>query len=260
MRNHFYPEQIAAYLPYNEILSLRKSGQTVERDSTFGRELEPAQEDHQREATPARPFRRPEPKPIELDLLAPGDAHALLEELIPPTFEFYRTPIGTIDERRNKDINPEPQDMSKREAARTEAPAPEETPRQTAASIYGSVTVDDIAQSIKALVHAQGQQGRVVLPDEDIRFVRLGETASESTQGASSSQDEGLTGDKIKKLGEYEYEIRVRGWEGEPLNRVVRVLSADENETLNQGPASTGPDSAIAFGGPSVVERTMEYA
>lgn len=252
MRNRFYPLQLAAYIPYSEQTRLRKSGAPIERDFAFGREREIVHRQIEKKSSPpAKPLRTPEPKPVQLSHLPAEEAFAVLDEVIPPTMEFYRTPIGSVEERRQKPLNPEPEQMSKKEQARTEAPPVGVSPRRTAANIYGSVTRAEIAMSIRALVNARGMAGRVVVPDEDVRFVHLG--------GSGGEADEGFTADRVKKLGEFEVEVRVKGME-QPIRRNVRVLSDDEREPSNKGPPSTGVHSGVAFGGPDVVEKAVEYA
>lgn len=97
----------------------------------------------------------------------------------------------------------------------------------------------------------------MILPDEDIRFVHLG--------GTGGRDDEGMTADRVKKLGVFEYEIRVKGVEGavEPLKRNVRVLSDDQLELADQGsslppppPSRTGPDTTVVVGGGPTVGET----
>lgn len=86
------------------------------------------------------------------------------------------------------------------------------SPRQTADNIYGSVSAADVNLAIKALLQNQGMQGLVVLPDEDVRFVNIA--------------DAGVEAPRLKKLGQYEYEVRIKGHD-EPIKRTVRVLPED---------------------------------
>ena len=256
MRNHFHPKQLATYLPFPELVALRRSATPLERDTTFQIPGPTIEREAIRECNQpaAKALRQPEPKPVELNLLPPAQAHTLLDQVIPPTLEFFRTPIGSPEERQRKSENPDAEALGKVKEAHTESPAAGETPRQTAANIYGSVSVSDITQSVKALLLSRGLSGRIVFPEEEVRFVHLGEELGTESEGV------GITADKIKKLGEFEYEIKVKGWDGESIRRVCRVLSDDEREPAQKGPPTTGPGSAVSIGGPSTEEKAMDYA
>ncbi len=73
----------------------------------------------------------------------------------------------------------------------------------------------DIVESIKAILLASEDGARVVLTPEDVKIKE------------KESQDLGIESDRLKALGEFEIEIRVKGVD--PLRRrvVIRAQEAD---------------------------------
>jgi len=71
----------------------------------------------------------------------------------------------------------------------------------------------DVSIAIKGLLAESDLAGSVVIEAEQIRFVR--------------KQTEDGEVDRVKMLGEYEVEIKVKGY-GEAMRRKVRVLAEDQ--------------------------------
>ena len=142
--------------------------------------------------------------------------------------EFYRAPISV----------PEPetpiQDRPKRlkraassAAAELEAasvPLPEPVQPQLT-HIFGSVSTADIAESIKAVLASTTEGARVVIGAEDITIIQ-NEVKKEVTD--SEDQDKGIEGDRLKVLGDFQVEVRVKG--GEPVVRSVSVKAQEVSE------------------------------
>lgn len=87
-----------------------------------------------------------------------------------------------------------------------------ETVAQVAA-IYGSVSTADIAESIKAILAQTEEGARVVLSAEDITIVTNGGIVP------------GAEADRLKALGEFEVDIRVKG--GEAVRRFISVKAQE---------------------------------
>jgi ribosomal protein L9 len=114
----------------------------------------------------------------------------IFSKLLPKNIEFYRTPISSTSPapQRHSPSIPAASAMS---AAAQEKARPQ-GPQKI--SIYGSVTTTDIAENLKAILAEDGEGSRVVLTSEDIVFVRQGEEK-----------------DRVKHLGTYEIDIKVKG-------------------------------------------------
>lgn len=76
-------------------------------------------------------------------------------------------------------------------------------------AIYGSVSTADIAASIKAVLAMDEEGARVVLGPEDVTIVN------------SKQEEHGAEADRIKALGVFDIEVRVKG--GEAVRRTVSV-------------------------------------
>ncbi len=84
--------------------------------------------------------------------------------------------------------------------------------------IYGSLSTADIVLAILAHLSENDEAARVVVTDDEVRF----------TAGYGVGDEDGQTRTRVKHLGEYEFEVGVRGASGEEkIRRTARVL-ADE--------------------------------
>ena len=150
---------------------------------------------------------------------------------MPLTLDFYRTPIFPLESRQSAEENT----TSNKPVSEAEAAAPpnDVSPRQVPDNIYGSVSVEDISTAVKALLHQRGMTGLVVLPDEQVQFVNIAGTKQRAN--------------KVKRLGEYTYEIRIKGHD-ERIRRNVRVMSNDGAEPKEDEAPPSGPGSAVSVG------------
>ena len=123
-----------------------------------------------------------------------GLAAKILSNLLPATITFYRTPLVPQTARKPRD--------------KASSKAPSEDNIQEAA-IYGSVTRTEMATSIRALLSEDEQGGRIVFGAEDIAII--------SRQGRNF----GVEPDRVKALGNFTIEIRIKG--EEPIRRTVSV-------------------------------------
>ena len=85
-------------------------------------------------------------------------------------------------------------------------------------TIFGSVSTADVAESIKAVLVETRDGARVVIGAEDITIVQKEDVEKER-------QERGVEGDRLKALGEFQIEVRVKG--GDPVMRTVSVREQD---------------------------------
>ena len=224
MRNDWFPRRVAEYVTVPELKTLRLKNIAVHRDFDYG------VEDllHEAPKTPAVPDVPSDAKTMsdtelksasafqkakapEIQRLTPDRSTELVEIFVPPRLEFYRQPI--IEEKEPE--KPEPDTKKLRFggaagdllAARTALTAKEKMKPQ---AIYGSVTTQDILVAVRATMGSNDEAARVVLQEHDIHFVDLPDI-------------EGAEAGRVKHLGDFTYDIRVKGSET-TVRRVVRVL------------------------------------
>ena len=101
------------------------------------------------------------------------------------------------------------------EAASEPLPQP---PKPQLVNIFGSVSTADIAESIKAVLAQTTEGRRVVIGSEDITIVQDADDEFEH-------QGKGIEGDRLKALGDFRVELRVKGAEA-----VVRTVSVKAQE------------------------------
>ena len=130
--------------------------------------------------------------------------------LIPPSIEFYRQPILATKEPT---LNQE----QKGSAGTAELETPhvsEQAATSDSIGIYGSVTTTDIAVNMKAVLAENDEGSRVVILPEDITFVQTHVTGTEEQA------------DRVKALGEFEIEIKVKGSD-EAVRKKIRVRAQE---------------------------------
>jgi hypothetical protein len=127
--------------------------------------------------------------------------------------EFYRTPIVNPEPEAPQDQPPiRPSRKQATSAAAADLAAVEDSlPKSQEVAIYGSVSTADIAESIKAILAGSEEGARVVLSAEDITII---------TEGGNVL---GAEADRLKALGEFDVDIRVKG--GEAVRRFISVLA-----------------------------------
>jgi len=125
----------------------------------------------------------------------------LLTTFIPATIDFAREAI-------EEDKLPERRKYGASDAADIlTAAAMANKPKTASNAIYGSVSTTDVVTTIKAALAHNEEAARVVLSDNDVRFV-------------SGNEDGDAT--RVKQLGNFKVEIQVPGAEA-PITRSVRV-------------------------------------
>ncbi|KAL8679475.1 MAG: hypothetical protein Q9186_004251 [Xanthomendoza sp. 1 TL-2023] len=196
MRNIYYPQRKAEYVTTAQMRTTNQKDILVERDYSFGVP--------QPEATSQSAG--DDAVDVQMKLLAPKRAAEIIEAYIPPALIFYRVPIALPEP---EPVPPEPIGNSIN-AIGGEAPvtnSPVVKPSIT--RIFGSVTTADIVESIKAVLAVSEEGARVVLAPEDIKI------------DEKESEDVGIEVDRLKALGDYNIEVRLKGVD--PVRRLVSV-------------------------------------
>lgn len=126
----------------------------------------------------------------------------LLTTFIPPTIDFAREAI-----EEDKTAGDKKRYGASDAADILTAAMMSSKPKSTATAIYGSVSTTDIVMTIKSALAHNDEAARVVLSDNDVKFV-AGVEDGDST--------------RVKHLGTFKIEIQVPGAEA-PITRTVRV-------------------------------------
>lgn len=202
MRNIWYPNQMAEYITGSQLREQREV--VAERDFTFG--TEKAEESTAEEEE--------EMIDVEMKLLDPGSATALMDILLPPEIVFYRTPIPS-DEKDDSEpaVNPS-KDIHTPDSSATLEPSARESP--TVTPIYGSISVLDIRIAVQELL-ARDEDGKRIVPSVSIIHEK------------EKDGDDRFNSSRIKALGSFPVNIRVKS--GSPLRRTI-VVKASEEEPL----------------------------
>jgi len=201
MRNDFFPKRWAEYMTKAQLRELGIEHAMLERDSTFGIGKPQATT----EAMPETVIETEAPIPVDLDLLLPERAMTVMSMLLPDNIDFYRTPISPAPATAQRH-SPSIPSTSAISAAAQEV-APSQTTQNT--SIYGSVTTADVCANLRAVLAEDDEGSRIVLSSEDISFVEEGEEK-----------------DRVKQLGVFEIDIRVKG-ATDSIRRTIRVNAQD---------------------------------
>lgn len=218
MRNTWYPRQWAEYMTATTLQGLKPQSLVAERDFTFG--MKPKEE-------PAPKMKAPEMErvvEVQTKLLPPQRASEIIETSLPPSLIFYRTPISVSEpevpiqeppSRLRRAISSAAAEL---EAASEPLPKP---PQPQVTTIFGSVSTADMAESIKAVLAQSTEGARVVVGAEDITIVQ-------NQDDEFGHQDEGVEGDRLKALGDFQVEVRVKG--GEAVVRIVSVKAQEASQ------------------------------
>ncbi|KAF2145164.1 uncharacterized protein K452DRAFT_284549, partial [Aplosporella prunicola CBS 121167] len=135
----------------------------------------------------------------------------LIDNFIPPRLDFSRpvieapAPEAPATPQRSRGQFSSAADV----LAAASMAAAKQKPEETA--IHGSVSTSDIASSIKAMLADNEEASRVVLSEADVHFISG--TTGEDT-------------DRVKHVGEFEVEIKIKGAD-EGIKRRVRVKAAE---------------------------------
>ena len=128
--------------------------------------------------------------------------------VIPPEMIFYRTPIAVQEQKespvsvRTPDIKTLLQPLGK----------PEPKPIK----IYGSVSTMDISDSVRSILAQDEEAVRIVLGPEDVSIAE------------EADDDNGIEPGRIKALGSFAVDIRVKG--GEAIRRTAIVRAQEDSE------------------------------
>ncbi|KAH0562240.1 hypothetical protein GP486_003063 [Trichoglossum hirsutum] len=189
---------MAEYMTRSQLKQLDLKVSTVERDVTF-MALKP----------PSRPGKDDSGDiSVKLTLLTPQRAAQILSNTVPPVLIFYRPPIAAAQPGK---ALPRP-GAAVSSAAADLAAASEPPSSLEPTGIYGSVSTADVATSIRALLATDEEGSRVVISPEEIIFLN-----------SISEEDELGDVDRVKRLGDFEVEIKVKGMK-DSLKKTVRVL------------------------------------
>ncbi|KAL8861995.1 MAG: hypothetical protein Q9178_001450 [Gyalolechia marmorata] len=204
MRNIYYPQRKAEYVTAAQMRTTNQKDILTERDFSFG-----------------LPQLHPDSLPVEekaldvqMKLLTPKRTSEIIEACVPSEIIFYRVPIAVPEP---ESAPPEPVGNSINaiggEATIRKAPEPDPAISVSATRIFGSVSTANIVESIKAVLSASEESARVVLAPEDIQIDEM------------ENEDLGIEVDRLKALGEYKIEIRVKGID--PIRRQVSIRAQE---------------------------------
>lgn len=133
----------------------------------------------------------------------PEAAFKALSAAIPPRLDFYRAVISSSETSQE----------SERDEAKAAQASGNTVESKLPTNIYGSVSSTDVVTAVRAILQQMNLAGSIVLEDSDIKFVRAG-----------TGED---AADRVKQIGEYVAEIKVKGHD-EAISRKVRVLAEDQ--------------------------------
>ncbi|EMC92927.1 hypothetical protein BAUCODRAFT_77191 [Baudoinia panamericana UAMH 10762] len=208
MRNEWFPRHIAEYITMPELKTLRISNAPMERDYDFGTRQYAKQFDLPSDikggmsATEKQEASMFQKRIIDPTRLSPERSMELLEIFVPGRLDFYRQPI--LEE---KEPEPEPEAQAqKAELAKPKLPTGPQ-------AIYGSVSTHDVLVAVRAAMAENDEAKTVALREDDVRFVDV-------------SVAEGGEADRIKHIGVFAVEVKVKGAE-KGMRREVRVVAQD---------------------------------
>ena len=142
-----------------------------------------------------------------------------MEAALPSHIIFYRSPI--TDPEPEIPESPTPRRAASLAAAVLDAASePLKPSKPSLVTIYGSVSTADVVDSMKAILSQTEEGARVVLAAEDVKML---------VPANVESQDIGVEGDRLKALGEFQVEARVKG--GGAVVRTVSVRAQNEGSS-----------------------------
>lgn len=239
MRNAWYPRRIAEYVTAAPLKELKLKNVPIERDFAYGVHEEAGKSTSRNPSDPANVVsvmeslqRERKENEVQVDRINPERSLQLLDIFLPPRLDFYRQPIEApapepeaVPEPEPATPEEQPQQRKRRERTVSNAasdllaarlkPNPTQSPSLRSSNtttssepiaIYGSVSTGDIAVAMKAVLQTNEEASKVVISEQDVRFV------DESVKGE----------DRVKTLGEFAVEVSVKGAPG-AIRRMVRV-------------------------------------
>ncbi|THW51962.1 hypothetical protein D6D21_01226 [Aureobasidium pullulans] len=221
MRNEFFPTRTAEYVSSAQLKDMKAKNISAERDFQFG-----VPDPTLATAAEIQPQRLSK-RTVEVEKLAaslPKRSTELLAMLLPPVMEFRRrahaptvptTPETPAPVKRERPFSSAAADLL---AAQTAAPS--KASSSSATSIYGAIYPADVVSRITHILSENQEASRIVLGTDDVKFVNL-------------LSQEAADADKIRHLGDFKIEVRVKGGEV-PVERLVRVLPTEgEDATVS---------------------------
>ncbi|KAF1983626.1 hypothetical protein K402DRAFT_337832 [Aulographum hederae CBS 113979] len=188
MRNDWFANRLADYVPHDELRDMKRKGIVPERDFTFDAQ---AYEAFQQEMKAQRIERQEVAKlklkkkdarlqkpAAKLNSTPPHRSVELIDLFLPAKLEFRRK-------------------ANENDATQTEQKMP----------IFGSVSTGDVGAVMKSLLSRNDEAAKVAILDDDIKFV--GDSIDDPT--------------RVKHMGEYTVELKIKG-AAAPVLRVVRVM------------------------------------
>lgn len=118
----------------------------------------------------------------------------ILEGLLPPNLDFYRTTITVPTKKISPSISSSSAIAAAAQSVKTDSN-----------KIHGSVSTSDIAANLKAILAEDEQGARVVISPEQISFIQQTEER-----------------DRVKQLGVFKIEIKLEG-ASDPVRRTIQV-------------------------------------
>ncbi|MDI1492969.1 MAG: Fructose-bisphosphate aldolase 1 [Ramalina farinacea] len=229
-RNYWLPKRWASYL---SVSASKPKDIVAERDFSFGAHskdtITPPNDPSQANAPQERKEgnKSVTTAAARAARVSPERATEILDEQLPSQILFYRVPITEPSSATTTETTPSPnptteqrrQHASPAAAALAAASSPTSPPIDVGHSlhaepIFGSVSTSDIADSIKALLAQDEEGARIVLSAEEVTIL-----TSEGVEG----------GDRVKALGEFPIEVKMRGGR-DTVRRIVSVTAVeDEN-------------------------------
>ncbi|KAL9028076.1 MAG: hypothetical protein Q9196_003494 [Gyalolechia fulgens] len=205
MRNTYFPQRKAEYVTAAQMRTIDRKDLLAERDFSFGTEQTEGDTKDEKDKLAVE---------VKMKLLGMKRASELIETLVPREMVFYRVPIANPKPEPEK---PEPLGNSIN-AIGGQVPAqraPKPMPLVT--RIFGSVSTTDMVDSIKAVLAEDEEGARVVLGPEDVHIVE-----------GEKSEELDIEEDRLKTVGDYKIEIRLKG--ADPIPRTVSIRAQDVDQ------------------------------
>nr|POF13202.1 hypothetical protein CFP56_10350 [Quercus suber] len=216
----------AVYVTTAQLKAMNIPRSELVRDFTFGTRQAtdamtadnlPAAEDAD-ELISASMFRKKAP---DVTKITPERSMELLDIFVPRKLDFYRQPIiEEVKEAEQKSSIPEePAKPTRKPRALYGAGAdlmaardrgPEQLKSAAPQAIYGSVSTHDVLVAMRAAMANNDESARVVLLEEDLSFVDLPDL-------------EGVEAGRVKHVGDFTIEVKIKGAESMACRRVVKV-------------------------------------
>ncbi|KAF2761253.1 hypothetical protein EJ05DRAFT_473789 [Pseudovirgaria hyperparasitica] len=205
MRNTWYHRRWADYIPWAELRTLTTLKTPMERDWDYGRAADLPLDSISASVVKAAETAASTTQPVTLSTLSPQRTFELLSIFVPASLVLRRTPISKDTSEPTPNNNHV--DLS--------SPGPK---KPYLGEIYGSVSPADLASEIVRSLALNDEASMVQVSEADIRFVNI----------VGAAAEEVAANNRIKYLGDFDFEVQVRGLESEAhkglLRRKVRVV------------------------------------